>query len=154
MSFAYTLDANGKVTQTDVTDERGAVKRLQFNASGYPVTVTRALGQPEQQVLQNTVDQTTNLTTSTTDALGRTTSFQYDAFGNLTPLMLLDGTPSAVTWSYTYEPTYNQLASLTDPPNHTTTFACDTSGDLVQVTNALSNASAMTGIPPLSRTLP
>jgi YD repeat-containing protein len=32
--FAYTLDANGKVTQADVTDPRGHVVRTSFNANG------------------------------------------------------------------------------------------------------------------------
>ena len=36
--FAYTVGGNGVVTQTDVTDPRGYVRRVTFNASGYPLT--------------------------------------------------------------------------------------------------------------------
>ena len=43
------MDGTGKVTQTDVTDPRGTVRRVTFNAAGYPLTDTRAYGQPEAQ---------------------------------------------------------------------------------------------------------
>jgi hypothetical protein len=33
--FDYTLDGNGKVTQTDVTDPRGHIRRYTFNSSAY-----------------------------------------------------------------------------------------------------------------------
>ena len=42
--FAYTLDAGDNVTQTDVTGPRGIARRVTFNADGYPLTDTRALG--------------------------------------------------------------------------------------------------------------
>ena len=48
--FAYTL-ANGKVTQTDVTDPRGYVRRVTFNGAGYGLSDTAALGQPEAQAV-------------------------------------------------------------------------------------------------------
>jgi YD repeat-containing protein len=34
-AFAYTLDGAGKVTQTDVTDPRGIVRRVAYGSSGY-----------------------------------------------------------------------------------------------------------------------
>lgn len=40
--FAYTLDGNGKVTQADVTDLRGNVRRVTLNSSGYVLTDTRS----------------------------------------------------------------------------------------------------------------
>ena len=42
--FEYTVDANGKITQTLVTDPRGNIRRVTFNADGYMLTDTRALG--------------------------------------------------------------------------------------------------------------
>jgi RHS repeat-associated protein len=146
-SFAYTLDGNGKVTQTDVTDERGAVKRLVFNSSGYPITFTRALGQTEQQVMQRVVDPATNLTSSTTDALGRITAYQYDAAGNTTQMTLLSGTANAVSWSYTYEPLYNQIATITDPLNHTTTYEYDSLGNRIRATDPLNHVTQMAYTP-------
>ena len=47
--FAYTVDANGKITQTVVTDPRGNIRRVTFNVDGYILTDTRALGTPEEQ---------------------------------------------------------------------------------------------------------
>lgn len=73
--FAYTTDANGKVIQTDVTDPRGTVRRLTFNANGYPLTDARALGQPEEQTTTYVRQAGTSLVTSETDALGRTTIY-------------------------------------------------------------------------------
>jgi RHS repeat-associated protein len=132
------------VTQTDVTDERGFVKRTTFNAAGYPLTITRALGQTEQEVTQNNVDSATNLVTSRTDALGRVTAFQYDPRGNMTQMTLLHGTGNAVSWTYTYDPVHNQLASVTDPLNHTTTYQYDPQGSLVTVTDPLNQSIGMT----------
>jgi len=48
--FAYTLVASGTISQTDVTDERGTVTRMVFNAAGGLLSVTRAAGLPEQQL--------------------------------------------------------------------------------------------------------
>jgi YD repeat-containing protein len=39
--FNYTLDANGKVTRTDVTDPMGNVRTVTFNSSGSALTDTR-----------------------------------------------------------------------------------------------------------------
>src|SRR5207249_3689238 len=49
--FAYTLDATGGITQTDVTDPRGHVERLLFNADHYIVNDTDAVGLPEQRTV-------------------------------------------------------------------------------------------------------
>ena len=69
--FAYTLDGNGKVTQTDMTDPRGYVKRLTFNSLGYTLTSTDAYGQPEAQTTTYEWQAGTNLLVSVTDALAR-----------------------------------------------------------------------------------
>jgi RHS repeat-associated protein len=143
-TFAYTVNGGGQVTQTDITDERGFVRRLAFNANGYPVTVTRALGQTEQQVVQRTVNSTTNLTESKTDALGRVTAYQYDARGNMTQMTLLHGTGNAVAWTYTYHPVFNGRATVTDPLNHTATYQYDSLGNLTSATNALNHTTNLT----------
>src|SRR6185503_13812483 len=81
--FAYTLDSNGKVTQTDVTDPRGYVSRVTFNSDGFTVSATRALGETEEQAYTYQRQSGTNLLTSITDALSRTTIFTYDSWGDL-----------------------------------------------------------------------
>lgn len=142
--FAYTVDGAGKVTQTDVTDPRGTVRRVTFDTAGYPLTDTRALGQPEQQTLTYQRDAASSLILSVTDALNRTTAYAYDAMGNVTAVTRLSGTANAVTTSLTYEPPFNQVASVTDPLGHTTTRGYDGTGNLTTVTDPLGHATTLT----------
>jgi RHS repeat-associated protein len=142
--FAYTLDGNGKVIQTDVTDPRGNVRRVTFNSSGYMLTDTHAVGRPEQQTATYTRDSVSNFIASAADSLNRTTTYAYDSMGNVTSLTRLSGTPDSVTTSYTYEPAFNQVASTTDPLNHTTTFGRDAQGNLTAVTDPLGHQTTLT----------
>jgi len=138
MLFAYTLDTSGtKVIQTDITNQRGVIGRTVFNSDGYPVTLTRALGLPQQQVTTLTRNSGSNLLTSTVDALNRTTQYQYDVLGNLTKLTRADSS----ILSMAYEPTFNQLASATDANSNTTQINYDNIGNPVQVLDALGHAS-------------
>jgi RHS repeat-associated protein len=153
--FAYTLDGNGKVTQTDVTDPRGKIRRATFNADGYALTDTRALGQPEQQTTTYERETGTNFISSATDALGRRTDYTYDTKGNVTGVTRLAGTPDAVTTNYTYEPIVNhftgltfepiltRMTGLTDPLGHTTTFTYDLQGNLTAITDPLGHQTTL-----------
>lgn len=143
-SFAYTLNGSGKVTQTDYTDERGLVRRIQFNAAGLPMTITKAVGKPEQQVLTFDRNSSSNLVTSRTDALGRVTTYQYDSKGNTTQVTYLSGTGDATTWDYTYESDFSQIASITDPLSHTTTYSHDSKGNLTSTVDPLLHATTFT----------
>lgn len=142
--FAYTLDGNGKVTQTDLTDPRGYVKRLTFNSAGYTLTSTEAYGQPEAQTTTYEWQVTTNLLLSVTDALSRKTAYTYDAKGNVLTVTKLATTPQAVTTTMTYDPVFNQVATVTDPLSHTTTFGYDAKGNLATITNALNKTTTIT----------
>lgn len=137
--FAYTTDANGKVTQTDVTDPRGFVRRVTFNSSGYLLTDTNALGRPEQQTVTIERQSGNNLPLSITDSLNRRTQYVYDAMGNVTSVTDLAGTPDAVTTTFTYNGLYNQILTATDPLNHTTNLDYDGLGNLIGITNPLNN---------------
>jgi RHS repeat-associated protein len=143
-TLAYTLDANGQVTQTDVTDERGFVRRTRFDANHALVGETHALGQPEQQTLSYERQAGTNLLLKVTDALGRQTTYTYDALGNTTKVTRLAGTAQAVSTSFTYTPSFNQVATVKDPLNRTTTFAYDALGNLTSVTDPLLNKTTFT----------
>jgi RHS repeat-associated protein len=120
--FAYTLDANGKVTQTDVTDPRGYLRKVTFNAAGYALTDHSAAGTPQEADWSYTLDPVSNLPTSMTDPLGRSTSRAYDANGNVLGITLAAGTASAATTSYAYSALFNQVTSVTDPLGHQTIF--------------------------------
>ncbi len=141
--FAYTLDAASKVIRTDVTHERGDIRRITYSANGYPLTDTHALGKTEVQTLTYTRN-ANNLVTRITDALGRVTEYQYDAKGNVIKVTRMFGTASATSWTYTYESVYNQLKSVTDPLGRKTTLTYDSLGNLRQVTDPLANKSTFT----------
>lgn len=126
------------VTQVDITDPRGYVRRVQFGPSGYITSDTHALGQPEQQTITYSYYADNSLK-SVTDALGRTTSYDYDALGNRIRATQLDGTPNAATATYTYEPLFQGIATVTDPLGHTSTFGYDASGNLTSVTDPLNH---------------
>lgn len=143
-TFAYTLGGNGKVTQTDITDQRGNTRRVTFSSSGYQLTDTSALGKPEQQTVTYEREAGTNKLLSVTDPIGRKSVYTYDSNGNVTQVTHLFGTASAVTTSFTYEPTYNQLATVTDPLNHTITYGYDVKGNVVSVTDALNHKATLT----------
>jgi RHS repeat-associated protein len=131
------------VTQVDITDPRGYVRRVQFGLSGYKTSDTHAQGQPEQQTLTYAY-YADNTLKSVTDALGRTTSYDYDRLGNRTRITRMDGTPSATTTTFTYEPLFQRLATITDPLGHTTTLGYDASGNLTSVTDSLNHQSTLT----------
>lgn len=142
--FDYTLDGSGKVTQTDVTDPRGNVRRLTFNSDGYTLSDTRAEGTALEQTYTYTRQSGNNLILSVTDPLSRQTTLTYDAKGNITSITRLDGTVDEVTTTYTYEPDFNQLKTITDPLNHTITLAYNVGGTLASITDALSHQATFT----------
>ena len=142
--FAYLLDGAGNVTRTDVTNPRGHVRRSTYSVTGYLLTDTFALGQPEEQTVTYERQAGTNLPLAIIDALGRRTSFTYDPAGMVTSITRLAGTPNAVTETFTYEPTFNQLATHTDPLTHTTTFDYDTIGNITTITDPLTRTTTLT----------
>ncbi len=73
--FAYTLDSNGKVTQTNLTDPRGIVRVVSFNSNRYTVTDTYASGKPEQETTTYAWQTANNLISSLTDLLNRQSTY-------------------------------------------------------------------------------
>ena len=142
--FNYTLDGSGNVTETDMTDPRGAVCRMVFGTNGYLTADTWAVGKPEQEGLTYNRDPNSNLLDSSTDALGRTTAYTYDSLGNTTSVTRLSGTSQAATTSFTYDSVFNQLTTVTDPLGHTWSFSLDGNGNIVAATDPLGHANTMT----------
>jgi len=141
--FDYTLDGSGKVTQTDVTDPRGYVRRVTFNSSGFIISDTRALGTAQEQIYTYERQSGTNLVTSITDPLDRVTDFTYDTNGNLIEVTRLSGTSDAVTTTFTRDPNFNSITSVTDALNHTTSFGYDMRGRLTTITDPLSHQTTL-----------
>jgi len=137
--FAYTLDANNKIVQADVTDQRGHTRRVTFNASGYLLTDTRALSKTEQQTVTYERQAGTNKVLSVINPLGRKTTYTYYPAGGVQSITRLSDTAAAATANFTYDPTFNQLSSVTDSLNHTTSFGYDVKGNLISVTDPLNH---------------
>jgi RHS repeat-associated protein len=140
--FAYTV-VNGKVTQTDVTDQRGKVRRVAINANGFIASSTAAYGTADAQTTTFVRDANGQIT-STTDPLGRVTTATYDGWGNRTSVTRLYGTSNAVTTSYTYTPGGERLASVSDPLSHTTSFTYDSRWNLLTATDPLTHTVTYT----------
>jgi RHS repeat-associated protein len=135
--FAYTLDGNGKITETDVTDPRGNHRVLTFNSSGYRLTDTRGCSCGGTVAYERQAG--TDFVTARIDALKRRTEYTYDSMGNPTSLTRMAGTSEAVTTTCAYEQVFNQIVSITDPLNHTTSYTYDASGNRVSVTDPLNH---------------
>jgi RHS repeat-associated protein len=142
--LAYMLDGNGNVTETDVTDPRGYVRKVTLNAAGYIVTDKQAFGTPQEADYSYTRDPVSNLLTSVIDPLGRVTNRTYDGNGNLLTITWLAGTSNAATQTFSYSPNFNQLASYTDPLGHVTTFQRDTQLEqLTAIIDPLNNSTTV-----------
>lgn len=142
IGFAYTL-SSGKVTQTDVTDQRSLVRRVQFDSNGYMTSSTSAYGTADAQQASYTLDSNGQIL-SETDPLGRVTAYTYDGFGNLASATWLSGTGNAATTTYAYSPGGERLVSITNPIGKTVTYGYDAKWNLISVTDPLNHATSFT----------
>jgi RHS repeat-associated protein len=133
--FAYTLDASGRVVQTDITGRAGTVRRMRFNAAGYVTAKTYGLSTAAERTFSYERNSATNQLLARTDAAGRRTEYRYDAMGNRTAVIRLAGTAEAATLAKVYEPGFSQVSSVTDRLGRTTTFTRGARGELTEVTN-------------------
>lgn len=134
--FVYTLDGNGKVTQTDVSDPRGNHRIVSFNSSGYVLTDSRTCCSGS---ITNERQFGTNIITSITDEVGHRTEFGHDSMGNVISVTRGAGTADAVTSTYSFESTFNELGSSTDPLGHSISFTHNGAGNITGVTDPLGN---------------
>jgi len=142
--FAYTLDNNGDVTQTNITDPRGYVRTVTFDSDGYMNSDTRAVGMPEVQTMTYNRQEGTGLLLGMTDALNRQTTYSYDSLGDVTSVTQLASTQNAVTTTIDYTSQYSEVTSVSDPLGNTTTFLYDANGNLVSLSDPLGNTSTVT----------
>jgi RHS repeat-associated protein len=134
--FAYTTDGTGKVTQTDVTSPRGIVRRVTFDAQGYPLTDTAAFGTPLAQTTTYVRPAAGGLPTRITDHAGRHTDLTYDAVGQPQSVTWPAGTPDAISNTVTYDPAkFNLPTETRDPLNRATQIAYDARGAVDAVTD-------------------
>ncbi|MFO1387701.1 RHS repeat-associated core domain-containing protein [Cellvibrio sp.] len=141
--FAYTLDGNGKVTQTDVTDPRTNVRRAFFNSNGYLTKDIFAYGKPEQQIYSYELEPVSNNRLTITDALGRVTKFQYDYLGNVTSETFLYGTATPIKHSFGYDQVFGQLTQYTNPIAKVFKYGYDGKGNLISKTDPLGHVKSV-----------
>jgi len=141
--FAYTVDDSDNITQTLVIDPRGNIRRVTFNASGYVLTDTRALGRSEEQSTTYERDPSNNLALNVTDPFQRKTVYTYDTNGDLTTITRLAGTSEAATTHFTYETQFSRVTTRTDALGHRISFAYDQRGNLTLITDALGNPTTL-----------
>lgn len=120
------------------------IRQIQFNAAGYPTSITKAFGKPEAQTRTFSRDPVSNFVLSETDALGRKTTYRYDGLGNILQKTLLAGTASAATWSMAYQGEFSLKLSEIDPLGNTTRYSYDDQGNLIQVVDPLLHRRSMT----------
>jgi RHS repeat-associated protein len=113
---------------TTVTDPRGFTTTYRFNAAGFTVSQTDALG----QATTYSYEPATNHLLSVRDPLGRTTSFTYDADGNVLTVTGADGHARA----FTYEAAVGRVRSVTDALGHTVELRYDARGNVRTVVDA------------------
>ncbi|HET8889243.1 MAG TPA: IPT/TIG domain-containing protein [Candidatus Angelobacter sp.] len=126
------------VLLTTVTDPLGHQFTYHFNAQGFLIDTTDALGRK----MVFTRDSGTNMVSSVTDPLNRSSQFVVDAVGNINGISRTGPTHS-ISSSNTYEAPHNQIATITDPLNHSITFSYDGAGNRTAIKNALNETTAM-----------
>lgn len=133
--YSYVL-AGRVVTLATMNDTLGRTTRMRFNASGYVIGTSDALGQSSQTER----DLTSNLATSVTGPCGCAEERrQFDERGNVTASTDRLGQ----TERYEYEPVFNNVTSMTDKLGRVTVFGYDARGNLTSVTNALNQTTAL-----------
>ncbi|MFN8074620.1 MAG: polymorphic toxin-type HINT domain-containing protein [Kineosporiaceae bacterium] len=142
-SFAYTVDAAGKVTRTSVTAPSGAVRSVAFDARGRATSVTDADGTPLAATTSFTRDAAGRVV-SVVDPAGRRTETAYDSLGRPTQTTVLAGTSGArvvekATWT-----ALDQPATVTDAAGATTTYGYDARGALTSVRDPAGRTATFT----------
>jgi len=133
-NFAYTI-SGGYISQSVVTDPRGHATTYRFNAAGYQISETNALGQTT--VFERQVG--TNLVVSVTDPLKRITRFQYDEIGNLTRIT----DPGGNARTFNYAPAINKVTSISDPLGNVSHLEYSNTGELTAYIDPLGNRTTL-----------
>ena len=127
--YAYTTESenSSKIIQTDVTNPRGLIRRMNFNDKGYPMSETFGVGRSDAWSYIYERETVSNRILSITDNWNQKTSFTYDEFGNMLTTKYLENTPNEITTSATYTG-FDNVATATDSLNRTSNFVYDNKG--------------------------
>lgn len=135
-------DANGLTTSE--TDFKGTVTTTSWDTvRRLPLTVVRASGKPEAQIVTTSWHPTFSLPALITEA-GRTTAYTYDARGNLLTLTVTDTSASPNTnksWNWTYN-AQQLIETATKPNGATSSYTYDSRGNVLTSINALGHVTS------------
>lgn len=118
-----------------VTQPDGTVRRVEFDASGYPAVDTWAYGTPLARSFTYEREASTGRILAQIDALGRRTEYQYNDLGQATRVTYLAGSPEAQSIDFEYG-AQGDLLSLTDSIGRVTRMDY-ADGCLVAITDPL-----------------
>ncbi|AFT88738.1 RHS repeat-associated core domain-containing protein [Paraburkholderia phenoliruptrix] len=139
-AMAYTA-AGGKITQTEVTDRRASIRRVEFDANGRVQRNTYPAGHDIAQVQTYGYDTTGRMTSATVG--DRQYVFVYDANGN----RVTDADQYGTLVTRIFD-AYSRLltkASAGDPQRGVSTvYAYDSKGNLLSATDRLGNRTVFT----------
>ena len=76
--FAYTtVNGGSRIVQTDVTNPRGLIRRMNFNDAGYPTNETFGIGRSDSWGFTYERDTVSNRVNRVTDTWNQKTAFSY-----------------------------------------------------------------------------
>ncbi|MFD7658351.1 RHS repeat-associated core domain-containing protein [Actinosynnema sp. NPDC059797] len=141
--FAYALDGTGRITETQVTQPNGAVRRVAFDANHMVSTDTAAHGTPLARTTTY-VRGPDNRVDAVVDPYGRRTEYTYDAAQRITATTGLAGTADAfVSGTVAYGP-FDRPLSTTDEAGRTSTYTYDAKGNPLTATDPAGRVTTTT----------
>ncbi|SHG80911.1 RHS repeat-associated core domain-containing protein [Streptoalloteichus hindustanus] len=138
--FEY-VDANGVITETKMTDPRGAVRRFAFNDKGQLASDTKAFGTSDAQTTSFEYETDGVRRKAVTDPLKRKTTYLYDAKGFVKEITVLAGTPGARTEKFERGGPHGELTKHTDEFGKATVYTLDKRGAVEKVTDRMNRVT-------------
>ncbi|MFC7529313.1 RHS repeat-associated core domain-containing protein [Actinoplanes sp. GCM10030250] len=135
--FAYTTNAAGKIIATELTDPRGLIRRVTFDAGGYVTSDTTAHGTAAARTYTTVRDPDTHVAIAYVDPLNRRTELTYDAAGKITAITELAGTADARTRRIERNGPFGQVSRTIDALQRATTYGYQANGALRTVTDPM-----------------
>ena len=133
---SYTYDAAGN--QLTSVDQLGRTTSTVYDQRGLPMSVTEAVGSPQQRSTTTNYDAAGNVL-YVTDALGDITSYAYDALNRPIATLEAFGTSVKRTTTIVYDAAGNTVSTI-DAQGTTTSYAYDVRDRQIQVIEAFNTS--------------
>lgn len=134
--FDYVLDSTAKkVVKTTVTDPAGALRTVEYDASGYLTKDTSAAGTPAERGYTVERDPTTHVPLKTSDTDGRSMVSVYNENQQATSTTVTLGTTQQQETA-TYNGPEGAMDSTTDALGNTVRYTFDAAGNVATSTDA------------------